>query len=92
MMKHMLAVVMDGIKDTGMLAGYAEDAKAHDAEHSVVAWFKTRAQSRLGMIERDWHDVDDELRMHKKDDDLLDALECHVNRSLSELKMRIDKV
>lgn len=92
MMKHMLAVVMDGIKDAEMMAGYAEEAKAHGADHGVVNWFKTRAQTRYSMAERDWHDVDDELKGAKKDDDLMDALECHVNRTLANLRVRVDKL
>lgn len=92
MMKHMLAVVMDGIKDAEMIAGYAEEAHAHGADHGVVSWFKTRAQNRYSMAERDWHDVDDELKTTKRDDDLTDALECHVNRTLANLRARVDKL
>jgi hypothetical protein len=92
MMKHMLAVVMDGIKDAEMIAGYAEEAHAHGADHGVVNWFKTHAQNRYSMAERDWRDVDDELKTTKRDDDLIDALECHVNRALANLRARVDKL
>lgn len=92
MMKHMLAVVMDGIKDAEMMAGYAEEAKAHGGDHGVVTWFKTRAQNRYSMAERDWRDVDDELKTNKHDDEMLEALECHVNRSLHNLRDRVEKL
>ena len=92
MLKHMLSVVMDGIKDAEMLTGYAEDAKAHGKTSAEAAWFKTRAQNRYSMAERDWRDVDEELRETKHDDEMLDALECHVNRSMAALKARVEKL
>lgn len=92
MMKHMLAVVMDGIKDGEMMAGYAEEAKGHHEDKGIVTWFTTRAQTRLSMAERDWHDVDEHIRDEKHDDEMLEALECHVNRSLSNLRARVEKL
>lgn len=92
MVKHMLSVVMDGIKDAEMLTGYAEEAKEHGKDHGEMAWFKTRAQNRYAMAERDWHDVDEELKADKHDEEMLEALECHVNRSMSALRARVDKL
>lgn len=92
MMKHMLSVVMDGIKDAEMMAGYAEEAKEHGKDHGEYAWFKTRAQNRYSMAERDWHDVDEELKNNKHDDEMLEALECHVNRSMAALRARVEKL
>lgn len=92
MMKHMLAVVMDGIKDAEMLTGYAEEAKDHGKDHGEMAWFKTRAQNRYAMAERDWHDVDEELKADKHDEEMLEALECHVNRSMAALRARVEKL
>ena len=91
-MKHMLAVVMDGIKDAEMLAGYAEEAKAYGADKGITTWFTVRAQNRLSIAERDWHDVDDHIKSGKHDDEMLDALECHVNRSLEHLRARVEKL
>ena len=90
MMRHLLAVVMDGLKDTEMIAGYAEHAMKHGTDRSIVNWFKTRAQNRLAMVERDWKDVDDQLHTDKHDDELVEALECHVNRSLANLREKIE--
>lgn len=92
MMKHMLSVVMDGIKDAEMMAGYAEEAKEHGKDHGEYAWFKTRAQNRYSMAERDWHDVDEELKTNKHDDEMLEAIECHVNRSMAALRARVEKL
>lgn len=92
MTKHLLAVVMDGVKDAEMIAGYAEEAKKHGADHGIVTWFTVRAQNRLSMAEKDWRDVCEQLKAGKHDDDLLEALECHVNRSLINLRARVEKL
>lgn len=84
----MLAVVMDGIKDAEMLAGYAEQAE----DRAVKNWFATRAQNRASGAERDWKDVLDELKKTKHDEELLDALECHVSKSLERLEERVEKI
>ena len=91
-MKHMLYVVMDGIKDAEKIAGYAEEAKILGDEPSVVAWFTAHAQSRLAMTERDWHDVHEHIKGKKHDEEMLDALVCHVDRSLKDLRMRVEKL
>lgn len=88
----MLNVIMDGIKDTGMMATYAEEAFKSAEHKSAAGWFATRAKARLSALERDWHDVHDELRQGHHDDDLIDALACHVDRSIADLKARIDKM
>lgn len=92
MMKHMLTVVMDGIKDAEMLVGYAEHAMKHNADHNTIAWFATRAQSRFSMAERDWKDVDEHLKTEKHDEELVEALECHVNRWMENLRERMSKI
>ena len=92
MMKHMLQTVMDGIKDAEMLAGYAEEAKKHGVDKGIANWFTVRAQNRLSMAERDWHDVDEHVRDEKHDDEMVEALECHVNRSLDHLRERVEKL
>jgi hypothetical protein len=92
MMKHLLAVVMDGLKDTDKMVGYAHKAMEHKADKSIINWFVTRAQNRLSMAERDWKDVDEELKKDKHDDELLDALECHVNHWMEDLRERVAKL
>lgn len=92
LVRHMLKVVMDGITDTGMLAGYAEDAIKHPEHKSAAEWFAARAKTRLAQLERDWKDVREELMEGKHDGELMDALECHINNSISGLKARLEKM
>lgn len=92
MKKHMLSVVMDGIKDTRMLADYAQEAAGIDGNKDLADWFAVRAKTRLSHLERDWKDVDEELEEHDRGSELLDALECHVNRSISDLKARVESL
>lgn len=92
MMKHMLSVVMDGIRDAEMVAGYAEEAIRHSEDKGVVTWFVAHAQNRLTMVERDWRDVHEHIKAGKHDEEMLDALECHVEHSLKNLRMRIEKL
>ena len=91
MMKHLLAVVMDGLKDADKLVGYAHKARDHGEDKNIVNWFMTRAQNRLSMAERDWKDVQEELHKGKRDDELLDALECHVNHWMEELREKVER-
>ena len=65
--------------------------KLSGADHRIANWFTVRAQNRMNMAEKDWHDVRDELKA-KRDDDLIEALECHINRSLDNLRARIEKL
>ena len=92
MMKHLLAVVMDGLKDTDKMIGYAHKAMDHGADPNIIHWFTTRAQNRLSMAERDWKDVHDELKKGKHDDELVEALECHVNHWMEELKEKAGRL
>ena len=91
-MKHMLYVVMDGIKDTEKIAWYAEEAKMHGADAGIVAWFTAHAQSRMTMVERDWRDVHEHLKSEKHDEEMVEALVCHIDRSLKDLRMRVEKL
>lgn len=88
--KHMIAVVMDDIRDTDMIAGYAEEAKAADDGHAN--WFAMRAKERLNTLRRDWSEVDAELHLHNHDDDLVNAMACHIGGELDRIKARVDKL
>lgn len=92
MMKHLLAVVMDGLKDADKLVGYAHKAREHGESKDIANWFATRAQNRLSMAERDWKDVREELHKGKHDDELIDALECHVEHWMEELREKVEKL
>lgn len=92
MMKHLLAVVMDGLKDTDKMIGYAHKAMEHGADRGIINWFGSRAKTRLDMAERDWKDVHDELKKGKHDDELVEALECHVNHWMEDLKEKVARL
>jgi len=91
-MKDMLSVVMDGIKDGEMLAKYAEMAIEHKADKGITNWFISRAQNRASMAERDWHDVHEHIKAEKHDEEMVEALECHVDRWLENLKDRVSRL
>lgn len=90
--KHMLDVVMDGIKDTQMIAEYAQEAARSGESHEVTDWFAARAKTRMSHLERDWKDVREELEDRKHDGELLDALACHVEHSIAELRAKVEKL
>lgn len=89
MLKQMLAVVMDGVKDTNMMADYAKEAYKH-GEASAAAWFKSHAQNRFAALERDWRDVCEEMRRKHKPDDVLDALTDYVDGVVTELRKTLE--
>lgn len=89
MIKQMLSVVMDGVKDTNMLADYAKEADKH-GEASAAAWFKAHAQNRFAALERDWREVREEMRRKREPDDVLDALTDYVDGAISELRKTLE--
>lgn len=42
MVRHMLSVLMDGIKDAGMFMDYAEEAE----DQAEMSWFKNHAKEK----------------------------------------------
>lgn len=52
----LLTVLMDGIRDTGMLIGYAENALM-EGQSGRAAWFRNHAKKRLDQLEADYNDV-----------------------------------
>jgi hypothetical protein len=60
--KHLIGVVMDGIRDTDMIAGYAEAAR-EEGEDKFASWFAVRAKERLAALRRDWVEVQDVLKL-----------------------------
>ena len=89
--KHLIAVVMDGVKDTDMMAGYAETAR-QEGEEKLSAWFAQRAKERLAALRRDWGDVESELKLHDHDDDLVEAMACHIDREIDRIRARVEKL
>lgn len=88
--KHMISLIMDGIRDTDMIAGYAETAMEEDDKHA--AWFAQRARERLAELRRDWDDVERELELKHHKDELTGAMDCHICREVDRVKARVEKL
>ena len=89
--KHMIAIVMDGIRDTDMIAEYAEVAKL-EGEDKISEWFAQRARERLAELRRDWTDVEATLGLKDSDNDLAEAMSCHVRKEIDRARMRVEKL
>lgn len=89
--KHMIGLIMDGIRDTGMIAGYAETAKA-EGEEKIAGWFAQRAKERLAELRRDWADVEETLDLKRRDDDLAEAMSCHVRKEIERVKDKVERM
>lgn len=90
-MKHMIELVMDGVRDTNMIASYAEEArKAEDSKSA--AWFATRAKERLGALRRDWTDVEAILRMKDGDMEIVDAMSCYLHKEIERLRDKVERM
>ena len=89
--KHMISVVMDGIRDADMLAGFAEDAR-DEGEHNHAAWFARHAKERLAELRRDWNDVRDDLKIREHEDEIAGMLACHIDKDIERVERRIEKV
>lgn len=90
-MKHMIQVVMDGIRDTGMLADYAEEAREHGHDKHAT-WFAMRAKERLATLKRDWSEVDNELGLHKHNEELVKCMAHHIDHEIERVRARVDKM
>lgn len=89
--KHMIGLIMDGIRDTDMIAGYAETARA-EGEDKIAGWFAQRAKERLAELRRDWTDVEATLGLRDRDDDLAEAMSCHIKKEIEKLREKVEKM
>lgn len=92
MIKHMIDMVMDDIRDTEMIVEYAKEAKARGEKPEVVNWFAVHAKERLNGLERDWRDVESEMRAHDREGEISDALACHVEHTIHRIKIKAGKL
>ena len=90
-MKHMIQVVMDGIRDADMLADYAEEAREHGHEKHAM-WFHMRAKERLAALKRDWSEVDNELGLRKHGEELVRCMTHHIDNEVERVKARIEQM
>lgn len=89
--KHMIGLIMDGIRDTDMIAGYADTARA-EGEEKIAGWFAQRAKERLAELRRDWADVEETLDLKRRDDDLAEAMACHIRREIDKVKAEVENL
>lgn len=89
--KHLIGVVMDGIRDTDMIAGYAE-AALEEGEEKFASWFAMRAKERLATLRRDWSEVEDALKLKEHSDELVQGMACHVNKEIERIRAKIEKM
>ena len=89
--KHMIGLIMDGIRDTDMIAGYADTARA-EGEEKIAGWFAQRAKERLAELRRDWTDVEETLDLKRRDDDLAEAMACHIRREIERVKDKVERM
>lgn len=82
---------MDGITDTGMIAEYAEGARA-EGEEKLGNWLAMRAKERLTMLRRDWAEVDDALKIKENPDELVQGMHCHIRKEIERLEGWIEKM
>ena len=89
--KHLIGVVMDGLRDTDMIAGYAEIAR-DEGEEKFANWFAMRAKERLAALRRDWTEVQDALKLREHGDDIVCGMCMHVDKEIEHLRAKIEKM
>ena len=90
-MKHMIQIVMDGIRDTDMLVDYAEEAREHGHEKHAM-WFHSRAKERLATLRRDWAEVESELGLRKHADELVRCMTHHIDKEIERVRELVEKM
>ncbi len=90
-MKHMIQIIMDGIRDTDMLVDYAEEAREHGHDKHAT-WFAMRAKERLAALRRDWSEVDMELGLHKHGEELVKCMAHHIDKEIERVRERVEKM
>ena len=91
MIKHMIGMVMDDLRDIDMMVDYAEEAKEHGERQEVVNWFAIHAKERLNELERDWREVERELRDRDRGGEIADAMICHISHSIERARAEVAK-
>lgn len=90
----MLSVLMDGIKDAGMLIDYAKSAMA-DGKSQAYNWFKSKAKARIDELDGVYNFISEEIHMEEKmrqGDEIAIVLSEYINCQLDELDRRISSL
>lgn len=84
---NLLRVVMDGIKDAGLLYDYADQAEL-EGNKELHDWFMKKAEERTTRTEQEWKDAKSVMHLEEKQDDMSMCLKQHVQREMADLKGR----
>jgi len=86
----MLNVLMDGIRDAGMMLDYAEEA--YNADRVECGnWFKTHARKRIDALDSDFDYVSEQIGLEEKakaGDEIALSLRNHISGQLDDLQRR----
>lgn len=90
MVREILTVLMDGIKDANMLADYAHESE--ETEHKV--WFLNHAKRRYEDLVSDYAFVKVNIGIEQKareGDAIAEALAGHIEHEIADIKRKIDE-
>ena len=90
----MMNVIMDGVRDAGMLIGYAQNA-LHENKAERADWFKMRAKARMDQLRTDWQEVCGVLGVSKKaeaGDEIAEAMRCMIRHRMDELSSAYEDI
>lgn len=91
MVKEMLSVLMDGIKDSNMLMDYAEECDSQD----VMIWFINHTKKRIEELGTDYAFIKTQIGLDQRvreGDAIAEALESHIEHEMENLKERIKSI
>lgn len=90
MVKEMLSVMMDEIKDANMMLDYAMKAKIMNDD--TFDWFISHARVRADMLMDDYKRINMEIGLEQKameGDMVAEALRCHLKDQITEIRDRM---
>lgn len=88
MIRDMLSILMDNIKDTNMWIDYAENC----TDMNYKMWFTQHAKSRAGSLNEDYEYIAKEIGLLEKarsGDEIAEALLDHLNYQIKEIGSRL---
>lgn len=88
MVRDMLSILMDNIKDTDMWLGYAENC----TDMNYKMWFVSHAKARASMLNEDYEYIAKEIGLLEKarsGDEIAEALLEHLNYQIKEIGSRL---
>lgn len=90
----MINVIMDGLRDAGMMIGYAENAMREN-KTDRADWFKMRVKKRMDQLKTDWTEVCNTLNVNRQadaGDEIADAMRCMIRHRMDELNKAYEDI